>query len=88
MTKRSTALSHAQRRAQLTRRMVQETGGSLGLFAVCLVVWLSAGAQGQFWPGWVLLVFAMSLIRNGWALFGPSPDLDAVEQDLEHRRGR
>jgi hypothetical protein len=88
MTSGQLALATSERRRHLTRRLIQETGGSLGLFAVCLVVWLASGAQGQFWPVWVLLVFAMSAIRNGWALYGPAPDLDHVEATLDAKRQR
>ncbi|MGI8507186.1 MAG: DUF1707 SHOCT-like domain-containing protein [Solirubrobacteraceae bacterium] len=80
------ALTHAARRSQLTRRLMQETGGSAALFVVCTVIWLASGAHGQFWPVWVLILVVMSLARSGWALFGPAPDLDAVEQHLDRRR--
>jgi hypothetical protein len=80
------ALEHAERRRQLTRRMIQESGGSLGAFVVCVVIWAASGAQGQFWPVWVLIVFLLSVVRNGWALYGPAPDLDAVEAQLDARR--
>lgn len=83
---RHVALQHAERRRQLTRRMVQESGGSLGLFVLCTVIWAVSGAHGQFWPVWVLVVVALSVIRNGWALYGPAPDLDAVEASLDARR--
>ena len=86
ITPQQLALSHRARRAHLTRRMLQETGGSVGLFVICLVVWLGSGATGHFWPVWVLLIVALSIVRNGWALFGPAPDLDAVERDLDQRR--
>jgi hypothetical protein len=82
------ALSHAQRRSHLTRRMVQETGGSLSAFVLCTAIWLASGAHGSFWPVWVLIAVLASLFRNGWALFGPAPDLDAVEQQLDSRRQR
>lgn len=85
------ALSHATRRSHLTRRLIQETGGSAALFVVCTVIWLSSGHDGhhgQFWPVWILIVVVMSLARSGWALFGPAPDLDAVEEHLDHRRHR
>jgi hypothetical protein len=85
---RQVALQHAERRRQLTRRMIQESGGSLGLFALCTVIWAVSGAHGQFWPVWVLVVVALSVIRNGWALYGPAPDLDAVEAHLEARRAK
>lgn len=85
---RHVALEHAQRRRQLTRRMIQESGGSLGAFVVCTAVWAASGAHGSFWPVWVLVVFLLSLVRNGWALYGPAPDLDAVEAQLDARRER
>ncbi|MGH2857112.1 MAG: DUF1707 domain-containing protein [Solirubrobacteraceae bacterium] len=85
---RQFALDRAARRAHLTRRMVQESGGSLGLFVVCCAIWLIDGAQGQFWPVWVLIVFALSFVRNGWALYGPAPEFDAVESHLDARRDR
>ena len=66
--------------------MLQESGGSLGAFAVCTVIWAASGADGQFWPVWVLVVFLLSVVRNGWALYGPAPDLDAVEAQLDARR--
>ncbi len=83
---RQVALQHAERRRQLTRRMIQESGGSLGAFGVCTVIWAASGAHGQFWPVWVLVVFLLSVVRNGWALYGPAPDLDAVEAQLDARR--
>jgi hypothetical protein len=86
VTPRQTALSHAQRRSQLTRRMLQEAGGSLGLFIVCTIIWAASGTHGQFWPVWLLIVVVMTFARSGWALFGPAPDLDAVEEQLEARR--
>jgi Domain of unknown function (DUF1707) len=89
VTPRQTALSHARRRSQLTRRMLQEAGGSLGAFIVCTIIWAADGASGQFWPVWVLLVVVLTFARSGWALFGPAPDLDAVEARLDaQRRGR
>lgn len=85
---RQAALDRAARRAHLTRRLIQESGSSLGVFVVCAAIWLIDGAHGQFWPIWVLVVFALSLVRNGWALYGPEPDLDAVESHLDARRQR
>jgi len=82
------AISHRQRRSQLTKRSLQETGGSAGLFVVCTAIWLASGASGQFWPVWVLIVVVLSLARNEWALYGPGADLDAVEADLDARRER
>jgi hypothetical protein len=81
-------VEQSQRRAQLTRQVLQEAGGSLGAFAVCAGVWLATGAHGFFWPVVVLLFVAAALVKNAWALFGPAPDLDAVERELEQRRSQ
>jgi hypothetical protein len=78
----------AERRALLRRRLIQETGGVVSLFVVGNVVWLTAGAQGQYWPMWILVVVALTVARSAWALYGPAPDLDEVERDLDARRER
>jgi hypothetical protein len=76
----------AERRARLRRQVIQQTGGGLGLFVLCTAIWAAAGAQGSFWPIWVALVALIPLLRNGWRLYGPAPELDRVEADLA--RGR
>lgn len=80
----------AARRGQLQRRLIQETGGGLALLAICIVIWFVDGAQGQFWPVWVAIVVLIPLLRNGWRLYGPSPQFDRVERELDRRsrRGR
>ena len=81
----------AVRRRHLQRRLVQQTGGGIALVVVCVAIWLIDGAQGQFWPIWVMLVVLLPLIRNGWRLYGPAPDFERVEAELarrEHRHGR
>ncbi len=77
-----------QRRRHLQRRLIQETGGGAALFVVCTVIWISSGASGQFWPIWVALVTLIPLLRNGWRLYGPSPEFDRVERELDSRQGR
>jgi hypothetical protein len=87
-TARQVALYQKQRRAHLTRRMVQQTGGLGAVFLIGTAIWLSDGANGQYWPVWVLILLVLSVARNAWALYGPAPDLDAVERDLDRRRRR
>jgi hypothetical protein len=86
VSRRHVELSQAARRSHLTRRLIQEAGGSLGLFVLCTSIWLVSGAQGQFWPVWVLIIVVLTVVRSGWALYGPAPDLDAVERRLDARR--
>ncbi len=76
----------AARRSQLQRRLIQETGGGVALFAVCTVIWAVSDAhRGSFWPIWVAIVVLVPLIRNAWRLYGPAPQLDRVERELERR---
>ena len=74
-----------QRRSQLRRRLIQESGGGLAIFAVCVVVWAANGTSSGFWPGWVALFCVVPVIRNGWRLYGPAPELDRVERELDRR---
>jgi Domain of unknown function (DUF1707) len=82
------AREHRDRRAQLVRRSIQETGGSLGGFAVCTAIWVVSGASGFFWPIFLLIIVALSTVRSLWDLYGPAADLDAVEAKLESRHDR
>jgi Domain of unknown function (DUF1707) len=76
------------RRGELQRHLLQQTGAGLIPFVICTVVWIASGASGQFWPIWVLLVALIPLLRGGWSLYGPAPDLDSVEAELTRRRRR
>jgi hypothetical protein len=85
-TPQQVALAVRERRSHLVRRTVQETGGSLGLFAVCTGIWIYSGASGFFWPLFVIIGVLGLLVRNGWDLYGPAADLDAVEARLDKER--
>jgi Domain of unknown function (DUF1707) len=74
------------RRRMLQRRMLQEAGGGVGAFALCTAIWAVSGAHGQFWPAIVLVVCLLPLVRNGWRLYGPSPELERVERELDARQ--
>jgi hypothetical protein len=84
----------ARRRRELQRRLLQQSGGAIGAFVVCTVIWAATGAAGSFWPIWILLVALIPLVRNGWRLYGPAPQFDRVEEELArrergaHRHGR
>jgi hypothetical protein len=78
----------AERRSRLQRQLIQQTGGGLGVFVLCTAIWAASGAEGSFWPIWVALVAFIPLLRNGWRLYGPAPDLDQVEAELARGRDR
>ena len=80
--------AHRRRRARLVRRSIQETGGSVGGFAVCTVIWVASGATGFFWPAFVLIAVAVTAARSVWELYGPAADLDAAEARLDARDNR
>jgi hypothetical protein len=78
----------AARRAELRRRLLQQTGGSLAPFVICTITWAASGHghPGFFWPVFVLVAVLAPLLRGGWALYGPAPDLDRVEREIERAR--
>lgn len=78
----------AARRRHLQRRLIKEAGGGAALFLLCTVIWLVDGASGQFWPIWVALVALIPLVRNGWRLYGPAPEFDRVERELDSHARR
>ena len=91
----STDVSPAQRKADLAERrgelrgqLLQESGGGVIVFVVCALLWVSGGASGFFWPLFVGLVCLLPMIRTGWRLYGPAPELERVEQDLASMRQR
>ena len=78
----------AERRSHLQRRLIQHTGEALVPFLICTGIWVAAGASGAFWPIWVALFALIPLVRNGWDLYGPAPELDRVERHLDSRGQR
>jgi hypothetical protein len=76
----------AQRRSELQRRLLQEAGGGSGAFIICTVIWAASGASGFFWPIFVALGVLIPLVKNGWRLYGPAPEFDEIERELEARR--
>ncbi len=77
-----------ERRSHLQRRLIQQAGGSVIAFAVCTGIWVAAGASGSFWPIWIALIAVIGLLKSGWDLYGPAPDLDAVEERLNQKGDR
>lgn len=78
----------AERQARLRNQLLQQTGSALTPFLICTVIWALAGASGSFWPAWLLIVAVIPLVKNGWRLYGPAPELDELEAELSRRRTR
>ena len=79
-------LELANRKHHLQRRLLQEAGGGLTASGVCVAIWLLSGADGSFWPAWVIVFSLLPLLRDAWRLLGPAPELEAVERRLDRRR--
>ena len=75
-----------QQRGELSRRAVQNAGGSLTPFLICTGIWAASGASGFFWPIFLLIPTIAMIARVGWALYGPAPDLEAAEREIRSHR--
>ncbi len=75
---KSVALALRKRKGQLRRRLLQESGGGLGVSAVCVGIWIASGASGGFWPAWVIGATLLPVVRDAWRLLGPASDLETV----------
>jgi Domain of unknown function (DUF1707) len=87
----SVKLALVKRKGRLRRRLMQEAGGSLGVSALAVGIWLAAGGHhghGPFWPAWVIGATLLPVLRDAWRLFGPASDLDVVEARLQRRHER
>jgi hypothetical protein len=84
----SVKLALSKRKTRLRRRLLQEAGGSLGVSALCVGIWLASGPSGGFWPGWVIGFTLLPVVRDAWRLLGPASDLDVVQARLQARHER
>lgn len=84
----SVKIALIKRKSHLRRRLVQEAGGSLGVSLLSVGIWLASGPAGSFWPGWVIGVTLLPVVRDAWHLLGPASDLELVEarQQARHER--
>ena len=77
-----------RRQAELRGQLLQRAGGSFTPFAICTLIWAASGTSGGFWPAWTLIIPIVFLGRNIWRLYGPAPELDRVQRELEHHGHR
>jgi hypothetical protein len=80
------------RRLLARRRLYQDAGGVVIANIGAVGVWVAIGAHGEFWPGWLMLLSALRLGRDGWRLFGPGGALETgASEDVlrgeDRRRG-
>jgi hypothetical protein len=84
----SVKLALRKRKSHLRRRLAQEAGGSVGVSLLSVGIWLASGPAGSFWPGWVVGVTLLPVVRDAWRLFGPASNLELVEARLQARHER
>jgi hypothetical protein len=61
-------------------------GGGILAIVVTIVIW-ALGEGGYFWPVWVILGVAISLVAQGWKAYGPSNVITEDDVQREMRRG-
>jgi hypothetical protein len=84
----SVKLALSKRKRHLRRRLVQEAGGSVGVSLLSVGIWLASGPAGSFWPGWVIGIALLPVVRDSWRLFGPGSDLELVQARVQARHER
>lgn len=68
-------------------RLVQRAGVGVISIAIAIGIWAAAGAQGSFWPVWVILLVVAGLARNAWRTLGPGDGDATTDEGLRGRRG-
>jgi hypothetical protein len=78
--------AHPEGRArQVARaRLTHRAGAAVITSLLCVGIWAATGANGSFWPIWVILVAAVGLAREGWRTLGPGAELS--DEQLGDRR--
>jgi hypothetical protein len=73
-------------RAVARRRLAHRAGAAAIASVLCVAIWAAAGANGSFWPIWIILVSVLGLAREGWRTLGPGAAL--TDEELGERRRR
>lgn len=65
-------------------RLLHIVGLAVLASAICVAVWLATGADGSFWPKWVLLACGIRVAVAAWGELGPGA---AAQRETRHGRG-
>jgi hypothetical protein len=71
------------RRRAIARQALKHRAGAVLLTDARV---LATGAQGRFWPIWVILFTAIALARDAWRRLGPGGTLSDSELGERHER--
>jgi hypothetical protein len=66
-------------------RMLHLVGLAVLACVTCVGVWFATGADGSFWPKWVILASAIRLAYAAWGELGPGGD--AAQRETRQGRG-
>jgi hypothetical protein len=80
----STPVRSAEREAA-RRRLLHAVGQAVLVSAATVAIWLATGADGSFWPKWVMFVSAIRIAFAAWGELGPA---GGVRSQDEARLGR
>jgi len=70
------------------RRVAQAVGQAVLVTLAAVAIWLATGANGSFWPKWVVLVMAIRVAFRTWGELGPAGRAERRHQRDEARLGR
>ncbi|MGN6188271.1 MAG: DUF1707 SHOCT-like domain-containing protein [Conexibacter sp.] len=76
------ARSRALDRPGARERALHAIGLAVLINVACNAIWLATGADGSWWPKWVLLGTLLRLAFQLWALLGPAADPQRDEARL------
>jgi hypothetical protein len=80
---RPSARRRALDRPAVRERVLHAVGLVVLINLACNVIWLATGADGSWWPKWVLLGTGLRLAFQLWGLLGPG----AIEDEARLGRG-
>jgi hypothetical protein len=66
-------------------RLLHIVGLAVLASAICVAVWLATGADGSFWPKWVLLASGIRVAVAAWTELGPGAS--AAQRETRNGRG-
>jgi hypothetical protein len=81
---------HARELAIQRLKMKQDfmglAGGGILAIVVTTIIW-ALGEGGYYWPVWVILGVAISLVVQGWKAYGPNNRITEADVQREMEKG-
>ncbi|WP_320672961.1 DUF1707 SHOCT-like domain-containing protein [Patulibacter defluvii] len=79
----------AEAREELKAQLWQKGGGAAAISLLCVIIWLATGADGHFWPIWVIVGTGAGVVGTSWRGLGPGGDprseLERLREERRHR---